>query len=422
MQRLRMALPYFTENGWEVTVAAAPDDQHSAPRDPLLLSTVPQGTRVIHPKTWAEASCRRFGFGHLSYRTGIPWRGEVRKLLAMEKFDLVFFTTTQTMVLANGPHWRRASGVPYVIDIQDPIHNPGGVYTKANAPGAYWKYCLSQQISRWIEKSAFRRVSGVVSTSPHYLETLRDRYPHLAKVPMETLPFAFPEQDLALLGKLGVKNRIFPKNDGAKVILYAGRGGPDLHAAMKALFQALAHLKVNHPHSDFRVKMYFVGTSYGPEGAPRQVEPLAKECGCAESVCEEPERRPYFEVLQASREADAVLVLGSRSADYTASKALLAMAAARRVIAVVHRDSLVHRLFEARAQVALCAFRNTPEEPECVASIAKALREVATETGPIPARAEIPAEYSAREMTRKLCELFDSALGGGVSRLEMGRR
>jgi len=407
MQRLRMALPYFAENGWEVTVAAAADDRHSAPRDPLLLRTVPRETRVVHPKTWSEASCRRFGFGHLSYRTAFPWRSEVRRLLEEEKFDLVFFTTTQTMVLANGPYWQRTTGVPYVIDIQDPIYIPGGVYSKANAPGAYWKYKLSLQIGRFIERAAFSRVSGVVSTSKHYLDVLRERYPRLQYVPMETLPFAVPGQDLALLGELGVTNSIFRKNGGEKVVLYAGRGGPDLHPAMRAIFRALAAVKERDRELARRMKFYFIGTSYGPQGAPRQVAPLARECGCEDLVVDQPDRRPYFEVLQASREADAVLVLGSRSADYTASKALLSLAAARRVIAVMHRESLVRRLFEGRAQVSLCIFEDTPEEPECMANIEEALHGVAADAGKTPPSAEIPAEYSAREMTRRLCRIFD---------------
>lgn len=410
MQRLRMALPYFAENGWEVTVAAAADDRHSAPRDPLLLRTVPAGTRVVHPRTWNEASCRRFGFGHLSYRVAWPWRREILRLLQEEKFDLVFFTTTQTMVLANGPFWQRRTGVPYVIDIQDPIYIPGGVYNRDNAPGAYWKYKMSLPVSRHIEKTAFSRVAGVVSTSAHYLEVLRDRYPRLHEVPMETLPFAVPEQDLALLNSPEVRNGIFKREGEEKIVLYAGRGGPDLHPAMRAIFRAATSLNESDPAAARRLRLYFVGTSYGPAGAPRQVAPIAVECGCGDMVVDEPDRRPYFEVLKASQEADAVLVLGSRSADYTASKALLSLAASRRVIAVVHRDSLVFRLFQDHPQVSLCAFEETPEEMSCVAAIMAALKTlVAGEGAPVLKRA-LPAEYTAREMTKKLCGMFEVAV------------
>jgi hypothetical protein len=66
MQRLRMALPYFAENGWEVTVAAADSGCHAAPRDEALSRTVPPGTRVLHLPCWSEATSRGFGFGHLS--------------------------------------------------------------------------------------------------------------------------------------------------------------------------------------------------------------------------------------------------------------------------------------------------------------------------------------------------------------------
>lgn len=412
MQRLRSALPYFAENEWEVTVAAAPDNRHHAPRDPLLAQTVPPGTRVVYPRTWSEAACRKFGFGHLSYRTAIPWRWEILKLLRAEKFDLVFFTTTQAAVMANAPLWHRKTGVPYVIDLQDPICVPDGTYTKENAPGGHRKYQAARWLARFIERKAFRSPSAVVSTSAHYLEVLKERYPHLRKVPMETLPFAVPEQDLELLQRISVQNKIFSKDKKQKVVLYAGRGGPDLHLAMRAILRAVAQIKEDNEEDGGRLRLYFVGTSYGPAGSPRQVLPLGQECGCGEMVADEPDRRPYFEVLQASQEADAVLVLGSRSADYTASKALLTLAAARRVIAVVHRESLVHHLLQGHPQVFLCGFQDTPEEERCSEAIRKALRKILEKEEPAIPRPSIPPEYTAREMTRQLCARFDQAVGG----------
>jgi len=411
MQRLRMALPFFAENGWEVTVATVDPSCSSAPVDGALAKTVPDCARVIALPCWSEQKCRRFGFGHLSNRIVWPWRKAVRELLRREHFDLVFFTTTQAMVLANGPHWRRRTGVPYVVDLQDPIYVPGGSYTRANAPGAYWKYRVSQFFSRFVERIAFACPSGVVATSAHYIEVLKERYPWLGMVPMETLPFGFPEADLRTVDELVPENNLFKRQGAEKVVLYAGRGGPDLHPALRALFKAAASLLASEPGVARSLRFVFVGTSYGPAGSGKQqVAPLAEEVGCGYLVSDEPDRRPYFEVLKATKEADCALVLGSKSADYTASKALLTLAAAKRVLAIVHRDSLVGKLYNGNSEVLMCSFVETPEESQCVEQIARSLRRIIVEDAAKADDTTIPRAHTAQTMTKRLCDVFDRAL------------
>lgn len=413
MQRLRMALPYFAENGWEVTVATADPSCYSAPVDEALVKTMPPGTRVLKLPCWSEQSCRRFGFGHLSNRIVWPWRKAVREILRREHFDLVFFTTTQAMVLANGPYWRRRTGVPYVVDLQDPIYVPGGSYTRKNSPGAYWKYRVSQFFSRFLERAAFSCPSGIVATSAHYIDVLKQRYPRLRDVPAQALPFGLPEADLALVDELVPLNTIFEKKKGQRIFFYAGRGGPDLHPAINALFKAARDVVAEQPAAAKALHFLFLGSSYAPVGqGTQQVEPLAQAQGCAGLVTDEPERRPYFEVLKATKEADCVMVLGSKSADYTASKALGALAASRAVLAIVHRESLVHRLYTGNRKVLMCAFDETPEEEVCVAAIRDGLRKVLAVDLPATDSAAVPEEHTARSMTAKLCRIFDLAIRG----------
>jgi hypothetical protein len=406
MQRLRMALPYFAENGWEATVAAADPCGYEAPVDENLARSVPEDAKILHLPVWPEAACRRFGFGHLSNRIVVPWRKAVKRLLEEQKFDLVFFTTTQAMVMVNGPYWRRKTGVPYVIDLQDPIYVPGGSYTRKNAPGAYWKYRVSQFLSRYVERSAFAAPSAVVATSALYLDTLRDRYPHLRGIPMSAIPFGVAEKDIAEVDAFVPENPLFARSGEEKVLLYAGRGGPDLHAAMRALFAAAGSLGAEAS----KLRFLFVGTSYGPKGsARRQVVPIAEECGVGHLVEEQTHRSPYFHVLKATKEADCAIVLGSESADYTASKALAALAAARLVIAVVHSESMVRKLYEGQDTAMVCDFLRSPSEPDCIAKIVAALRKVAGGALLGSRPKQIPVEFTARDMTRSLTDVFAAA-------------
>jgi len=408
-----MALPYFGENGWEVTVATVDPAFYNEPLDEQLLVTVPEGTQVLRLPCWDERICRRFGFGHLSNRIAWPWRMGILQILQRSSYDLVFFSTTKMMVAVNAGYWHRKTGVPYVIDLQDPIYVPGGSYTRENAPGGYWKYRLSNFFSRYVERTVFACPSAVVATSAHYIEALRQRYAHLAGVRMEALPFAVPEKDLELVDSLVPNNRLFEAKEGERVVFYAGRVGPDLHPALRALFQSAARLVSKQMNEPLGLRFVFVGTSYSPAGrGERQVAPLAEECGCGGVVTDEPDRRPYFEVLKATKEADCALVLGSREADYTASKALGTLAAAKTVLAIVHEKSLVYRLYRSHPKVMLCAFGDTPEEPKCIEEITRSLEVICRGAAPGDDHFGIPPEYGARAMTKTLSEIFESATGG----------
>lgn len=407
--RARMMLPYLKDDGWESTVAAMCTEQNPNNKDEYLLATIPPETEVHHLPAWDEKWCRKVGFGHLSNRIFWPWRGAVLRLLKKNKYDLVFISTTASSVMTWGPYWKKHTGVPYVIDLHDPIYVPGGSYTKDNAPGGYFKYRLANLLNRWIERRAFSRAGGVVSTSEHYLITLRDRYPHLRQVPMAAIPFGVPFRDLEVLPTLNLRNRFFEKNKNQTLLFYAGRGGPDLHPALDALFLATAKLKDKSPEQATRLSFVFVGTSYSPSGdGVRQVVPIAEKHGVGNLVTENPGRASYFEVLQGMREADAALVLGSTRPDYTASKALLCAAAAPRTLAILHRESLPARVLAPMESCRCIRFRNRPEEPTAVAELLTAVADLSEGSWPRAAdksRQEL-RPYSAQEMTRQVVALF----------------
>jgi hypothetical protein len=411
MQRLRMAMPYFRENGWEATVVTLDMRDYTPPLDEALTETIPQDAKIIRLRAWSERKCRRLGFGHIANRIAWPWRKEVRRILQDGGFDLVFFTTTQAMVMINGPYWQRAARMPYVIDLQDPIYVPGGAYSRANAPGSYWKYKMANFLNRYVERIAFSSPAAVVATSPHYLDTLRQRYPRLNQTLMKALPFGLPEKDLEMCASLAGKTPIFSRKNRESIVFYAGRGGPDLHPALQALFRCASELCRENPALREQLRFIFVGTSYGPAGTGvRQVAPIAEACGCGPLVSDDPERYPYFDVLAATRDAAAALVLGSMRADYTASKALMALAAARRVLAIVHDDSLVKRLYEKHPKVLLCSFAESPLEEACLEKIRRSLVDIAAGCFGVPDKVAVAEEHTARGMTKELCRVFEEAV------------
>jgi hypothetical protein len=106
MQRVRLALPYLRARGWEpVVLALAPEMIEGGVVEPLLESTYPPDIRVLRVRGIPPAATRWAGIGSLWLRCGGAFRAAGTRLLAKEKFDLVFFSTTQFESFGLGPRW-----------------------------------------------------------------------------------------------------------------------------------------------------------------------------------------------------------------------------------------------------------------------------------------------------------------------------
>src|SRR5689334_3002251 len=89
--RVRMALPFFRDHGWEPVVLTVDPDFVEGVRDPFLEKTIPAGTRIIRTKAISVALTRFFGIRSLALRSMGALRQAGDALLRSEKFDLVFF-------------------------------------------------------------------------------------------------------------------------------------------------------------------------------------------------------------------------------------------------------------------------------------------------------------------------------------------
>jgi hypothetical protein len=418
-QRIRMALPYFKEFRWDATVLTVNAAQiEGMPDDPHLSQTVPKEVKVERAGALHFSITRPLGLGSLAIRA-LPflWRKGCQLLVNASdrgrRFDLVFFSTTQFPVMILGPIWKRRFGIPYVTDSQDPWLDDYYERTRTLPPGGRLKYALNQKIAQVFEPRVMREVSQVISVSPAYVRTLQDRYPHLHTDQLTVLPFGAPEHDFELLPHFQLKQSFFDPTDGKQHWLYIGAAGPIMEKALRLLFSTLARLRSEKPEASLRVQLHFVGTSYAPsERAIKTVEPVAGEFGLKDLVDEQTARLPYFEALQALTEADALLVIGSDSPSYSASKLYPYMLAKKPLLAVLHRDSPAVEILCRCNAGEVVTF--DPEEPLSSADAMKRgiehLRDRVRDKE-IPKTDECAlANYSAREMTRQMCAVFDRAI------------
>lgn len=414
MHRVRTSLPFFREHGYEPLVLAL--DPHTADgrQDVRLCATVPDDVRVWRAAVPAGGLAGRVGLRNAAVRAMPALARLGDAVIREEGAALVYFSTTAFPLMALGRYWRARHGVPYLLDMQDPWLNDYYSRTGAPPPGGRLKYGLAHSLARVLEPVTLRRASHVISVSPAYPETLLARYSWMHPAQFTVLPFGAPERDFEVLGSLGVRQQVFDPADGYEHWVYVGRGGGDMRRALDGLFGALRRARAAQPGRFARVRLHFVGTSYAEAARVTEtIAPVAGEHGVEDLVAERPERIPYFEALQCLRDADALMVVGSDDPAYTASKLYPYVLARKPLLAVLHeRSSAGDVLRQAHAGTLVTFDPQTPEE-----LVADEVYQ-AWFTRPLPpVQTDWAAfdPYTAREMTRQQCAVFDRVLGGAAA-------
>jgi hypothetical protein len=416
-----MALPYFAEFGWEPLILKINPDEQEGIKDPDLCRTVPAGTR-----TW-EAGCLPLGLTKWTGLRSVGLRSYFHlarlgdRIIRQESPAAAFFSTTMFPVMTLGANWHKRHGLPYVLDFQDPWF-----YERQKAEGgnplseaylgvrnASFKSRLTSRIAGVLEPLALRRAAHVVSVSPAYPVSLCARYPWLDAKYFTVLPFGAAERDYDHLRACPARQTSFDRSDGKRHWVYVGRGGADMAFALRSLFLALNRLFASHPELRSSLRAHFIGTAYAPkERAEKTVEPLALEAGLGDIVSEVTDRIPYFEALQCLLDADALFVPGSDDPGYTASKIYPYILAQKPLLAVFHAESSVAEILKKTRAGTVVEFQSG-ETVEAVSERILATRWLSAPNAQLPVTDWAAFKpFTAREMTRRLCEVLDKAARG----------
>jgi hypothetical protein len=409
-----MALPYFEEFGWDPIILKINPDEQEGLKDETLCITVPKETKVEQAGSlplWLTAS---FGVRNAGLRSFFHIARAGDLIIKRQKPDVVFFSTTMFPLMTLGRYWKWRHRLPYVLDFQDPWLSSHTVRESETLPAVRRsKYRLSQLVAKQLEPKTIREAAHIVSVSPAYVEILTSRYVDLQRHHFTVLPFGAPEADFELLNRCATQT-VFNPDDGKTHWVYAGRGGEDMGFAVSAFFQAMRQYLDAHAELRGRLRVHFIGTDYAPpKQARKTIEPLAERYGLEEIVSEDTNRLGYFLTLKCLIDAHALFIPGSDDPAYSASKLYPYILARKPILAVFHRDSNVVKILNTtRAGIAV-TFDGSSHS-----------REVANEIyerwfKQLPAKPpttdwNLFAGYSAREMTRGLCSVFDAISRAGV--------
>ena len=140
--------------------------------------------------------------------------------------------------------------------------------------------------------------------------------------------------------------------------------------------------------------------------APSAPPVAAPEVSVADLVEEHSQRIPYFQALALMAESDAVLMIGSVAADYTASKLFNCVLSKKPVLALFHTNSLVSRIIPDFPNAKLVAFRNDPSEPEFENSVERGIQWLMNGRHEPPITDLAVQPYFAERLTKVQCEIF----------------
>lgn len=415
---MRMSLPYYRKNGWEPIVLTVDPAQQEAAREEPLLKTIPSDIRVVSTGAWPLRRTAHFGLRNIALRAFPHLYEAGARLIREESIDLVFISHTQFAAFPLGRLWRAKSGVPYVVDLQDPwrtdyYERPG----VAKPPGG-WKYQFARLQAFLLEEWSLRRMGGLMSVSEVYLQDLDARYPWFKTVPRKVIRFGASEEDLRIARSSpsdpGLE-RLLAEGPAILRFIYTGAAGPIMPHALTVLFAGLRRYRELNPAGAAKMRFLFIGTSYtAPGHGVPSVMPVAEANGMADLVTEIPHRVGHLDCLRLQAEADALLMLGSSDLAYSPSKLYPYFLADKPMLSVVFDDSALIKLLRELSCSRIASFSDVQTSDSAQEAVQKFFDDALAgfPPGTLPARNEqlFSERYLASSLTAQQCELFEQAL------------
>jgi hypothetical protein len=404
MQRIRMSLPYFSDNAWNAEVVTVDEMYTDISMDALLLQSIPSNIKIYKVKALNKNWTSKLGLGSIALRSLSFYKQKVNQLLKAKKYDLIYFSTTQFPVCILGSYWKKKFGIPYIIDMQDPWHSDYYIdKPKTQRPPKYW---FAYRLNKYLEPVAIKNADGLISVSVDYIDDLKNRYPVIKNIPAVTITFgAFePDMQIAEENHTSFTNLLDTQFTN---IVYIGRGGVDMHQAITPVLEALKNGLINDKQVFKQLKFYFIGTSYAPAGQGKpSILPLAKQYGVEEHVIEITDRISYYHTLFTLQQADALFIPGSDDPKYTASKIYPYLLTQKPILAIFNQASSVIKIMREYGAKDVYDYDTITDT-----NINKFLSALINNNLKLPKyNPEAVNKYSAQQMVLNQCKLFDKVI------------
>jgi glycosyltransferase involved in cell wall biosynthesis len=419
MQRVRQLVWELPKLGWEVEVLSPSTEYQPATcvdQDSAGFFSPNLGVHYVH-EMWPYLF-RIGGVGSIGWRALLPMRFVGRRLLQQRHFDLIYISTAHFPLFLLGPMWQRQFGVPYVLDLHDPLYKEGSHHPVWARPRL--KHRVSNALAKVLEEHVATWAQGLTAVSPNYIDTLRLR--HEAKQPawlrpgrFDAIPFSALPRDLCEAAAALPSNA---KKDGPPYsIVYVGVGGPVMARSFTLFSRALSQLRMQSGNLCEGIRVELFGTMLGwHPGEARGLADIAAKWGIGDLVREEPGRLSYRRSLELLLQSDGALIFGVEDAGYMPSKLFTYALSGKPLLATLHCEGPAFSMFKNIPDLghALWIGQNDDMPLEEAMNVLETfLREVVARKTFDRSISITP--YLAPAMARRHGELFEACLSTGRS-------
>ncbi len=398
--RSRFFTDHLREFGWDPVVITTAPEFYEWSIDPENERLLRGDYEIIRTAALPVSWTRRLGIGDLGLRSlWHNWRA-LSALVKRRHVDMLLITVAPFYTMLLGRLANMRFGLPYIIDFQDPYVTD---YYKTVAPAHRPpKWRMARAVAGVVEPFSIRRAAHLVSVDEAYLRDMPKRYDWVTPEDITGIQLGVEPADFDYLRANPRKNSIFRRDDGMRHISYVGRGGPDMLPALRVLFRAMGRLAEVEPELMRPVRFHFVGTNYATGSMVRElVMPLARELSVDRFVEEHPCRVAYLEAVQILLDSSALLIPGSTSVHYSASKLFPYILANRPLLPIFHAASSVVRILKETRAGSAIVFRDAAVIDEVQPEVENRLRELLA----LPIDARPATDWTAFEpyTSRSVC-------------------
>jgi glycosyltransferase involved in cell wall biosynthesis len=348
MQRVRQLAWELPKLGWEMEVLSpATEYQPATCVDEDSVGFFPPYSHAHSVPELLPDFFRTAGIRNIGWRALLPLWLAGKRLLRGRPFDLVYISTAQFPLFLLGRMWQRRFGVPFVVDLHDPLYQEGAHHPVWAQPNL--KHRLSHWLAEQVEKNVARWAHGLIAVSPTYIDVMRRR--HEAKQPAwlqarrrAEIPFSALPHDLDEAAQGMSRNE---KHGPPYRIVYVGVGGLVMARSFSFFSKVLSELRQRSPKLCEAIRIELFGTILGwKPGEARGLAEIAAKWGIDDLVREEPTRLSYRRSLEMLLESDGALIFGVDDAGYIPSKLFNYALSGKPLLATLRREGPAFSKFQ----------------------------------------------------------------------------
>jgi glycosyltransferase involved in cell wall biosynthesis len=213
-----------------------------------------------------------------------------RRIVTSENISIIFVTVPPFSSAVIGVVLKRLTRRPLVIDYRDDWIDTAFYWSKPR---------LVRAVHRWLERVIVRAADRVILVTPDSLSTFQARYPQHASAKFVYIPNGADLEDFAVASHT-------PQPDQPFTIMHAGKLGwtakADYNRDPRALFEALASIRQQHPDIGSQFRMVFTGALLPEFKASVQALGL-------DDIVEETGYLPHDAYLERLRTSDLLLTI-----------------------------------------------------------------------------------------------------------------